>query len=267
MDAAFFDLDKTVIARSSTLAFGKSLYREGMISRSVVLKGAYATLVYQLIGADESKMERMRQGLLELTRGWEKEKVQQLVRETLSDIIDPIIYREAMDLIAEHRRAGRRVYLVSSSPEEIVRPLAEYLGVPHAIATRARIDDEGRYTGELEFYSYGEGKRTAILAEAERHGIDLAGSYAYSDSITDLPMLEAVGHPFPVNPDKDLRRVATERIWPVLTFTNPISLRRRLVANVPRPTPAAAVVAAGTLIAIVAWAYFRRARADARRAA
>jgi HAD superfamily hydrolase (TIGR01490 family) len=227
MEAAFFDLDKTVIARSSTLAFGRPLYKEGFIGRSHVVKGIYAQLVYLIAGADEDKMERMRRALLDLTKGWDKERLSALVAETLSDIIDPIIYAEAMDLVEEHLAAGRRVYIVSSSAEEIVFPLAQYLGIPYAIATKARVAD-GKYTGELEFYCYGEGKREAILAEAGRQGLDLAASYAYSDSITDVPMLEAVGHPHAVNPDKELRTLAEERGWAILDFHNPISVRRRL---------------------------------------
>src|SRR5687767_8807122 len=173
MQAAFFDLDKTIIARSSALVFGRPFMKEGLISRSMIVKGMYAQLVYHLLGADEGKMEKMRVALLELTKGWEQDKVSQLVRETLEEIIDPIIYAEALELIEEHRAAGRRVYIVSSSADEIVKPLAEYLGVPHVIATRAKIED-GKYTGELEFYAYAEGKREAIQEEAERLGIDLA---------------------------------------------------------------------------------------------
>jgi HAD superfamily hydrolase (TIGR01490 family) len=227
MQAAFFDLDKTVIARSSTLAFGRPLYKEGFIGRSELIKGVYAQLVYLLTGADESKMEKMRQALLQLTRGWDRDKLSALVQETLSEIIDPIIFSEAMDLVEQHLDAGRRVYIVSSSAEEIVLPLARYLGIPYAIGTRPAVED-GKYTGELEFYCYGEGKREAIQKEAAQQGIDLSESYAYSDSVTDLPMLESVGHPHVVNPDKELRAVAVERGWPTLEFTNPISVRRRL---------------------------------------
>jgi HAD superfamily hydrolase (TIGR01490 family) len=257
MEAAFFDLDKTVIARSSTLAFGRSLYREGLISKSLIVKGMYAQLIYHLVGADESKMEKMRLALLELTRGWEKDKIQALVRETLADVIDPIIFAEAIDLIQQHREEGRRVYLVSSSPEEIVRPLAEYIGVPHVIATRARIED-GKYTGDLEFYCYGENKATAMRERAETYGIDLSSSFAYSDSITDVPMLEAVGNPGAVNPDKELRKIAEERGWEILEFRNPVSMRRRIAARVPRPSPTAAALAAGTVLVVLAWAWMRR---------
>jgi HAD superfamily hydrolase (TIGR01490 family) len=258
VEAAFFDLDKTVIARSSTLAFGRPLMKEGMISKSLIVKALYAQLVYHLVGADENKMEKMRVALLELTKGWEKAKIEQLARETIADVIDPVIYDEAMQLIAEHRAAGRRVYIVSSSGEEIVRPLAEYLGVPHFIASRAQVGPDGLYTGELAFYCYGENKAVAIREHSDRYGIDLARSYAYSDSVTDAPMLQVVGNPHAVNPDRELRVIADERGWPVLEFVNPVSLRTRIVANVPRPSPVAALVGGTAVAALLLWAMIRR---------
>lgn len=261
MEAAFFDLDKTVIARSSTLAFGRPLMREGMISKALIVKAVYAQLVYHLVGADEGKMEKMRIALLELTKGWEKAKIEELARETIADVVDPVIYDEALTLIAEHRANGRRVYIVSSSGEEIVRPLAEYLGVPHFIASRARVDHEGRYTGELAFYCYGENKAVAIREHAERYGIDLSRSFAYSDSATDVPMLEVVGNPHAVNPDRELRATATERGWTILSFEKPVSLRARFASNVPRPSPVATIVGATAVAAFVVWTALRRHRA------
>ena len=256
--AAFFDLDKTVVAKSSTLAFGKPLYKEGLITPAVVLKGAYAQMAYQLLGADEKRMEKSRVALLELTKGWEADRVQNLVRETLQEIIDPLIYAEALELFEEHRDAGRDLYLVSSSGEEVVMPLAEYLGVPHVIATRAGIDDEGRYDGTLDFYCYAENKAIAIRAEAEARDIDLASSYAYSDSVTDVPMLEAVGHPVAVNPDKDLRRVAEERGWEIRDFQRPVRLRDRF-GNLPKPKNEVLAGAAGIgAIALAGWALYQR---------
>ena len=135
------------------------------------------------------------------------------MRETLDDVLTPIIYAEALELIEEHKRAGRKTVIISSSPIETVEPIGEYLGVDDVIATRARLDADGRYTGELEFYAYGPHKADAIREMAVREGIDLARSYAYSDSITDLPMLELVGNPVAVNPDRELARVAREREW------------------------------------------------------
>src|SRR5437867_12724924 len=133
------------------------MYRAGLVSRSALLKGAYAQLVYLLVGADEKKMDRVKESMLALTKGWEKDQVEQVVREALTELIDPYIYLEALDLMELHRARGRKVFIVSSSPEEVVRPLAEHLGAVEVIATRARIEG-GRYTGELEFYAYGEQK-------------------------------------------------------------------------------------------------------------
>lgn len=255
--AAFFDLDKTVVARSSTLAFGRELYREGMISPAVVLKGAYAQLAYQLLGANEDRMEKSRTALLKLTHGWEAERVQRLVRETMQEVIDPLIYQEALDLFEEHRRAGRDLYLVSSSGIEVVRPLAEYLGVPYVVATRAGIDEDGCYDGTMEFYCYGEHKATALHEEAAARGIDLAASYAYSDSVTDVPMLETVGHAVAVNPDKELRAIAAERGWETVDFKRPVSVRSRL-SHIPRP-PTEVVAGAGAVsaLALAGWAVYQ----------
>jgi HAD superfamily hydrolase (TIGR01490 family) len=257
VEAAFFDLDKTVISKSSSLALTRPMYRAGLVSRSALLKGAYAQLVYLLLGADEKKMDKVKDGMLALTRGWDREQVEEIVRDALAGLIDPYIYLEALDLMELHRALGRKVFIVSSSAEEVVRPLAERLGQVDVIATRAKTED-GKYTGELEFYCYGPNKATAIREVAEEQGIDLAASYAYSDSATDLPMLEAVGHPVAVNPDRDLRREAEKRGWQVRYFRRPVRLRQRL-PQVRAPSPVAAAVA-GTagLAALVGWLYLRR---------
>src|SRR5262245_914543 len=155
MEAAFFDLDKTVIAKASMMAFGRPFLREGLVRRRTVLRGAYAHVVYLHLGASDQKLARIRESVLPLTRGWEQGRVRAMVAQTIEEVIDPIIYDEAMELIAEHRAAGRRVFIVSASPEEIVHPLAKYLGVDESIASRAEVDEDGRYTGAMETYAYG----------------------------------------------------------------------------------------------------------------
>jgi HAD superfamily hydrolase (TIGR01490 family) len=224
------------------------MYRAGLVTRGQLVRGAYAQLVYALIGADERKMERLKEGMLQLTKGWDRYEVEDLVRDVLIDVIDPYVYQEALDLMALHQDEGRRIYIVSSSPEEVVRPLAGHFGVSGVIATRARIE-EGKYTGELEFYCFGEAKAEAIRSLAERLGIDLEGSYAYTDSITDLPMLDAVGHPVAVNPDRDLRKEAEARGWDVRDFRRPVRMRTRIVETAARPRTQ---VAAGVTAAVVA---------------
>src|SRR3954453_7951326 len=239
MEAAFFDLDKTVIAKASMMAFGRPFLREGLVRRRTVLRGAYAHVVYLHLGASEQKLARIRESVLRLTRGWEQSRVRSIVAETMEEVINPIIYKEAAELIAEHKAARRRVFIVSASPEEIVNPLAKFLGVDESISSRAEVDSDGRYTGAMETYAYGPYKAEIMRELAEEEDIDLAASYAYSDSYTDLPMLEAVGHPVAVNPDRVLLKVARERDWEVRSFVRPVRLPDRMPA--PRPGPTAAV--------------------------
>ena len=244
-EAAFFDLDKTVIARSSTLVMGRTFFRDGLLSSSMVLKTLYAQAVYQLVGADHQRMEQARHAALELTKGWEAERIRQLVRETMEETIAPLAFQEALDLISAHRRAGRDVWIVSSSGEEIVEPFSEYLGVTDVIATRSGLDGDGRYDGTLEFYAYAGATATAMRQVAEVRGYDLDRCFAYSDSITDLPMLSAVGRPTVVNPDRELRAAAVAMGWDVQDFHNPVRLRDRL-PDVPAP---AGPVALGVVVA------------------
>jgi HAD superfamily hydrolase (TIGR01490 family) len=259
MEAAFFDLDKTIISRSSSLALSRPMYRAGMVSRGQLLRGAYAQMVYLLVGADERKMERLKEGMLSLTKGWDRLQVEKLVDEVLLEVIDPYVYQEALDLMELHRAEGRAIYIVSSSPEEVVRPLAKHFGITGVIATRADVGEDGCYTGELAFYCYGEGKAEAIGEVAKLADLDLERSYAYTDSITDLPMLEAVGNPVAVNPDRELRRLAEDRGWPVRDFRRPVRLRSRIAASaaLPRTQIAAGVVAAGAVAAILGWVVLR----------
>jgi HAD superfamily hydrolase (TIGR01490 family) len=264
VEAAFFDLDKTVIAKASMVAFGRPLYRHGLLSRRLLLRALWGQLVYLHLGADEAKLARMRETVLALTRGWEQARISAIVRETLAEVVEPIVFAEAVELIEAHRAAGRRVFIVSASPEEIVAPIAQHLGVDQAIASRARVDRHGRYTGEMEFYAYGPHKAEAMRAVAAAQGIDLAASYAYSDSATDIPMLEAVGHPVAVNPDRELARVARQRGWEIRHFSRPVRLRDRLPAPPPARVAAAAggvALAAGALAGAWWWRNGRSTRA------
>jgi HAD superfamily hydrolase (TIGR01490 family) len=256
--AAFFDLDKTILARSSTLAFSRPFYAGGLINRRTVLRSAYAQFVYLLGGADHDQMERMREYISAMCTGWDVATVKAIVADTLDHIVRPMIHTEAVELIEEHHRAGRDVVIVSSSGAEVVEPIGEMLGADRVIATRMVVAD-GKYTGEIADYAYGPHKVTAIEALAAAEGYDLATSYGYSDSITDEPLLAAVGHPHAVNPDKALRRIAVERGWPVLEFAEPaeqVGFR-----GVRRPAVAAGVVAALAAGALLL-ASRRRSRTD-----
>jgi HAD superfamily hydrolase (TIGR01490 family) len=259
--AAFFDLDKTVIAKSSTLAFGRSFYQGGLINRRAVLRTAYAQFVYLVGGADHDQMEGMRKYLSDLCRGWNVQQVREIVAETLYDLIDPIIYDEAASLIEAHHAAGRDVVIVSASGSEVVEPIGEMLGADHVVATRMTVVN-GAYNGDIDHYVYGPAKAEAITRLAESEGYDLARSFAYSDSVTDIPMLESVGHPYAVNPDRALRKEATAREWPVLTFSRPVRLNQRVPSLSMPPTPvlAAAAVGAAAATAGLVWLAARRRR-------
>ncbi len=243
--AAFFDLDKTVIAKSSTLAFSKPFFAQGLLNRRSVLKSSYAQFVFLMSGADHDQMDRMRSYVTSMCTGWDVEQVKSAVEETLHEIVTPLVFAEAANLIADHKLCGRDVVIVSASGEEVVAPIARALGATHAMATRMVVED-GKYTGEIAFYCYGEGKAEAIRELAAREGYPLEHCYAYSDSVTDLPMLELVGHPAVVNPDRNLRKEAAGRGWPVLTFSKPVSLRDRFSA------PSGAAIATTAAVGITA---------------
>ena len=229
------------------MAFSKPFFDQGLLNRRAVLKSSYAQFLFLMSGADHDQMDRMRTYLTDMCSGWDVDQVRSVVGETLHEIVDPLVFDEAANLIADHKLCGRDVVVVSASGEEIVAPIAAALGATHAMATRMVVED-GKYTGEVAFYCYGEGKVEAIRELAAREGYALEHCYAYSDSITDLPMLEAVGHPSVVNPDRALRKEAGQRGWPVLAFTRPVSLRDRL------PAPSGAAVATTLAVGLSALA-------------
>ncbi len=252
--AAFFDLDKTVISRSSVFAISPAFYREGLLTGRTMMRGVYRQILYSLFGADEDTMESARSAMLELTKGWEQDRIVEIVNDVLEGAISPIVYEGALELIDEHKRAGHEVFIVSSSPREIVEPLAGFVGVNRVISTVARVED-GRYTGELEFYSYGPYKADKIHEIAIGEDIDLKASFAYSDSITDLPMLECVGNPTAVNPDRALRRIAGERHWDVVDFQKQVMLRSRIPT--PPLGPTVGVAASVAVVGVFLWWYRR----------
>ncbi|MDL9937528.1 HAD-IB family hydrolase [Gordonia sp. ABSL1-1] len=244
--AAFFDLDKTVIAKSSALAFSRHFFDSGLINRRTVLKSSYTQLVFLLTAADHDQIEQIRRHITRMCRGWNVEQVNSIVRETLDQVVSPLVFAEAAELIADHHRRGHDVVLISASGVELVGPIGEWLGVDHVRASRMEMVD-GHYTGNLEFYCHGPKKARAMESMARTHGYRLADCYAYSDSITDIPMLAAVGHPAVVNPDRQLRKHAVEHGWRVLRFSHPIALHRRLRKRAPAVGVAVAGAAAAGL--------------------
>jgi HAD superfamily hydrolase (TIGR01490 family) len=251
--AAFFDLDKTVIASSAATAFARPFVLGGLLTRRAALRSAGAQIAFLLGGATEGRTERVRAQLSAMVAGWDVERVSAIVAANLDAAIRGVLHAEAVELVGRHHAAGHDVVIVSASSEELVRPVAGLIGADEVIASRMAVAD-GRYTGEIAFYAYGPAKAEAMRELARRRGYDLAASSAYTDSVTDVPMLEAVGHGFVVNPDRTLRRRAEQEGWTVLRF------RRRVLLDGGRPGGArpgrsrlrAVVVAAVALGAVAA---------------
>ena len=238
-DAAFFDLDRTLITGSSAFALAAAAWRGGLVPPSQFARDALSALDFVLRGASDDTSHGVRDRILGAVRGVRVDDLVGLNADIVPALMDRV-RPESRALIEQHRAAGRSTYIVSASPVELVEPLAQALGMTAGIGTRGRIVD-GVYTGELDGpFCYGPGKVEAIEELAARARHDLAHCWAYSDSASDLPMLEAVGHPVAVNPDARLGRVAGQRGWPVVVF------RKRTRAVIRHTTQA--VAATGLLV-------------------
>jgi HAD superfamily hydrolase (TIGR01490 family) len=216
--AAFFDLDRTIIGGSSMFTFGWVAYRNGFVPTSQLIKDAASAITFQLAGASDDKTEAVKQRILEAIEGAPVTALTDLGAEIIPKLLKDV-RREARGLIDLHTDAGRDTYIVSASPVEIVSQFAKEMEMTGGLGTVGEIED-GAYTGRLaQPFCYGEGKADALRKVAGEMGYDLAQSYAYTDSAGDLPMLEAVGHPVAVNPDRTLETIAFHRGWPVVEFS------------------------------------------------
>ena len=211
--AAFFDLDRTLLRRSSALALAPAFRRRGIISRRMMVEAAAWQLLFMLRGASHEAVRRAAVDGLLLLRGHTPEEMRELVAESMETVLRPLVYAQSLDLVKRHRERGEPVYIVSATLQEIVQAMADDFGFDGALGTVCEVVD-GKYTGKAIRALHAEAKADCIRSL----DYDLAASTAYSDSHTDLPFLEAVGHPVAVNPDRKLRRIATERGWPVLEF-------------------------------------------------
>lgn len=215
--AAFFDLDRTLLSRSSSLALAGTFRKRGLIGRPQLAKAALAQLVFARFGAGQARVGRTANSAMTILQGLSVEVMHEIVEEAWEPVLRPLVYREAVDLAAEHTGRGEPVFIVSAALYEVVETIAQKLGLAGALASRAEVDD-GVYTGRLKRRLYGPEKATALVELTTAEGLELASSTAYSDSHSDLPFLEAVGHPVVVNPDRALARVARARDWPVRRF-------------------------------------------------
>jgi HAD superfamily hydrolase (TIGR01490 family) len=215
--AAFFDLDRTLLRRSSTLALAPAFRRHGVITRTQVAKAAFWQLLFVVRGTSKERVRSASEEGLMLLRGYTPARMQTLVAESLETVLRPLVYDEPLRLLERHRERGEPSYIVSAALQEVVEAIADDLGFDGALGTICEVED-GAYTGRSIRSLHGENKAAAVRELAAAEGIDLHASTAYSDSHTDLPFLEVVGNPVAVNPDRELRRVAAARGWPQLRF-------------------------------------------------
>ncbi len=215
--AAFFDLDRTLISGSSAFYFGVAAWRNKLLSTSDLVDDGLRALTFKLVGATDERSEAVRDRILHAVEGIDQGELLALNEQIVPRILERV-RPESRSLIDMHHEAGRDCWIVSASPVEMVDPLASALGMEGGIGTRSEVL-EGRYTGRLDGpFVYGAGKAEAIEKLAAERGYDLRLSFSYSDSASDLPMMEMVGHPVAVNPDKPLENVAHQRGWPVVIF-------------------------------------------------
>jgi HAD superfamily hydrolase (TIGR01490 family) len=225
--AAFFDLDKTLMAGSSGMQFARVAARGGIVSRRQLASWGVEHLRYRLRGTTDEKTSEVLRVARDLITGVPAKTIERMGPEVMAAIL-PRVYPQMLEEVHAHQDAGRATFIVSAAGNDVVETLAAVLGMEGGIGTRYEVDAEGNFTGRLDGpFVYGSGKVTAMEEFATKHDIDLSRSYSYSDSLSDLPMLRAVGNPVAVNPDPPLAAIAKEEGWQTLRFER---LGRRLTA-------------------------------------
>jgi HAD superfamily hydrolase (TIGR01490 family) len=216
--AAFFDLDRTLMAGSSGMAWVKASYDAGLISRSQMLRWLRDGLVFRLRGSTDASTQEAMEKIKEVLTGASARQLERLGPQVLAEVL-PRIYPQMLDEVYSHRDEGRATFIVSAAGNDLVELVARVLGMEGGVGTRYEIDTDGNFTGELDGpFMYGKGKLEGMRRFADEHDIDLTESWAYSDSASDLPMLRAVGNAVAVNPDSELAEVARTEGWQVMRF-------------------------------------------------
>lgn len=259
--AAFFDVDKTLVPGSSLFLLARGLYDRDYYRAWDIARMGVGQVGYRISGESERGVEMTREAALEFVAGRTQDELREMGRELATERILPRVYEGITKVIDQHREAGDLTFLTTASPIELAEILADSLEMSGALGTRAEVTADGRYTGRLlgEGILHGEAKARAVETLAKERDIDLAESYAYSDSINDLPLLELVGHPCAVNPDRTLRGIARSRGWPVYELR---TKRLPLLVGIPSAIVAAGLFGGG--VALGTWMGRRAAYAEIR---
>jgi HAD superfamily hydrolase (TIGR01490 family) len=245
--AAFFDLDRTLISGTSALPIGVEAWRQGLADNKEVMSWVKSALTFMILGDKGESSDETKTAFLSRIEGAPADALDSLGAAVLPQLVSQV-RPETKKLLKMHKEAGRATFIVSASPSVVVEPLAASLGMTGGLGTRGRVVD-GHYTGELDGpFMYGPGKAATVEKLAAEHGYDLERSYAYSDSVSDLPMMELVGHPVAVNPDGALNDIAHERGWPVVIFAR----------KTKRAVALSSLAAGGTTLAVASYLLGRR---------
>jgi len=215
--AAFFDVDRTLVAGASALTMVKPFQRRGLVTRRQTIRAGLAQLAYTARGTDDNGIEKSYAAAKVLMKGWDVALMDRVIADELESRLHPTVFREALERVEMHHRQGQAVYAVSATMIGLIAPIAELLGLDGALGAEMEIVD-GKFTGEVISACHGEAKAERVIEFARENGIDLARSSAYSDSISDAPFLRAVGRPYAVNPDQKLRKLAEAEGWGMLAF-------------------------------------------------
>ena len=256
--AAFFDLDKTLIPGSSLFLLARGLYDRDLLRVRDLLRSGWAQLTFRLAGERTVNLELSRAAMLEFVRGRSRRELIEWGREIAEERILPRVYEDVVRVIEGHRERGDLTFLLTAAPLELAETVAAELEMSGAMGTIAEVDADGFYTGRLiGEIMHGPQKAKAAAETATRHGVALVESHAYSDSINDLPLLESVGFPHAVNPERELRRIALVRGWPIQELR---TRRKAVLVGIPAGLGGAALLGAG--VAIGMWIERRRAPAE-----
>ena len=257
--AAFFDVDRTLIPGSSLFLLARGLYERDMFRVRDMARFGWGQMMFRLRGEQKRGMDRTRESTLEFVAGRSQRELMSWGREIAEDRILPRVYQDIVQVIEGHQERGDLTFLVTAAPIELAEQLARHLDMTGAIATVSEVDSQGYYTGRLAGdIMHGPAKAKAVAEVAAERGLDLGDCAAYSDSMNDLPLLEAVGYPHAVNPEGELRRIAFQRGWPIHELR---TRRRALLIGIPAGLGGAALFGSG----IAAGAWMQR-RNDERRA-
>lgn len=227
----FFDLDKTILSTSSSVALRKPFIKSGISTRIKDFISILLQLEYLFFGANSEKTEKMKERIATLSTGFDVKKLEEVTDQSFIDYIYPKCYSEILDSIEIHKASHHETVLASASSEPMVRPIAKHLGMDYYLGTVIEVKNN-KFTGNVEKFLYADEKANSARKLADEKGWDLENSYAYSDSITDLPLLELVGNPVVVNPDKELEKIAKNKEWKIIKTTqkqDSTSVRKKIV--------------------------------------